>query len=191
MDKTTEEKCKEYIGKYYRYKQKEKKIKVRNDLYVLMSKDMDTWIKSILRRWGRNLEQTEIISLSWDAFLFCLKRYDRSKEGGLSKFFFEAIRYFLLMEFAKKDIVKIEAIELKEILKLDHSPEAYLFERLLTLQQFRGVIPEEQLVIWDEATMSLSDSFRGHLPQKARGMSTESYARLKKVFINIIRLILK
>lgn len=190
MDNNIEEKCKILLYDYHRYKKNAYKIKARNKLFELMRQDFNIWIFSILKKWGRSLTREEVVSLSWDCFEYCISIYEPSFDSFLGHFY-KYTKYYLLMNFAKKDTVRIEITELKEILKIDNSPELQIFEKLLTLQQFRGVIPEEQLNVWDEAALSLDSSFRGHLPRKVKGMSTESYTRLKKAFINIIRLILK
>ena len=57
--------------------------------------------------------------------------------------------------------------------------------------QFREVIPAEQLIAWDDAFLSLnSQRKQRHISYDDLGMSTDSYAKLKKGYRAIIKLIL-
>ena len=192
MDNKTEIECKELIHKYYSYKQDGRRIKGRNKIYCIMSADMQMWVKSILKKWGKYEEKEEVISISFDAFLFCLERYNISKENSLPKFFFEATRYFLLMKYGKSDKVRLPVEELQEILRLENNSINNTFDDLLTLTQFRDSLTKEtEKVVWDDACMSLSECHMERNEQrKVSGMSTGEYSRLKKIFINQIRLIL-
>jgi len=197
MNNKTEIECKELIQKYYSYKQNGRKIKVRNKLYCIISSDMQMWIKNILKKWGRYEEKEEIISISFDAFLFCLERYNISKENSLPKFFYDATRYFLLMKYGKSDKVRLPLEELQEILRIENIPINNLFDNLLTLAQFRDCLPsEKERVIWDDAFMSLcdrtSDKIRTILKDRKYGTGVEdsTYRKLKNTFINQIKLIM-
>lgn len=192
MNKQTEDKCKKLIHKYFLYKADYKKREVRNNLYLLMKGDIIMWIKNILKKWGKYIDDTEVISLSWDCFEFCLARYDLNREGSLCKFFFDASRYCLLMEYAKKDKVRLKPEELQEILRIENTPLNNIFDNLLTLTQFRdNLTRNEEKIVWDDACISLSSS---HMDRKERpkksGMSTAEYGRLKRIFINQIKMIL-
>ena len=197
MEKITKEENEKYfqlILKYKKYKREKDRQRVRNAFFWLISPYMKKWIRTILHRWGKSdiaFDKLEVISLSWECFEYCLDRYDPDKKAFIASFFYEYTRYYLLMKYAKKKSVLVSLDELKEVLRLDDSPENILFDKLLTLQQYRDVIPEEQLTTWDDAVMSIADSHKSHSPQTPRGMSTESYSRLKKAFINIVKLILK
>jgi len=197
MNKNTENECKQMIEKYYSFKQEKRKIKIRNELYCIMSGDIQMWIKSILRKWGRYEEEGEILSISFDAFLFCLEQYNIKKTSGLNKFFYDAIRYFLLMKYGKENKVRLPVKELKEILEMDSSPEGIVFDNLLTLIQFRDCLPNDiTRVVWDDAAMSLSSENKYKVRSKkdgtkySTGMDNLVYKRLKEAFINQIKLIL-
>ena len=190
MNKNTENECKQMIEKYYSFKQEKRKIKIRNELYCIMSGDIQMWIKSILKKWGRYEEKEEILSISFDAFLFCLEQYKIGFES-FQGHFYEYSRYFLLMKYGKVDKVHLPVKELKEILKMDNSPEGIIFDNLLTLTQFRDCLTDDIKFIWDDAALSLSESHMERKEQcKKSGMSTSSYAKIKKTFINQIKLIL-
>jgi len=191
MNPKTESECKDLIQKYYCYKQNSRKIKVRNKLYCIMSSDMQMWVKSVLKKWGRYEEPGEVLSISFDAFLFCLDRYKNGFES-IQGHFYEYARYFLLIKYAKTDKVLLPIEELKEILKLEDDSLNNMFNDMLTISQFReSLTREEEKIIWDDACMSLSECHMERKEQrKVSGMSTGEYARLKRVFINQIKLIL-
>ena len=191
MTPKTELECKELILRYNSYKQSGRKIKIRNKLYSFISTDMQVWVKSILKKWGRYEEKGEVLSISFDAFLFCLERYREGFESLLGHFY-EYTRYFLLMKYGKSDKVRLPLEELQEILRIEDSSINNMFDDMLTLIQFRDSLTKEtEKVVWDDACMSLSESHMQRNEQrKVSGMSTGEYARLKKIFINQIRLIL-
>ena len=190
MDNKTEIECKELIHKYYSYKQDGRRIKGRNKIYCIMSADMQMWVKSILKKWGRYEEKEEVLSISFDAFLFCLERYNISKENSLPKFFFDATRYFLLMKYGKKDKVRLPIEELQEILRLENNSINNIFDNLLTLTQFRNVIPDKYKVIWDDAVMSLDSDNRKRLFSDNINMDKNFYYKVKQILVPVIRLIM-
>ncbi|HDZ15659.1 hypothetical protein LCGC14_0570390 [marine sediment metagenome] len=188
MNKETEDKCQELILKFNRYKQEHRRIKVRNDLYELMMEDMLLWIRSFVVKWSRFEEQDEMLSLSFDVFLFCLENY--KEHYSVISHFYKYSRYYMMNRYAKKDKVRIPIDELKEIMSLGVSPIDGTFEKLLTLQQFRAVVPETHLMVWDDAVSSLSSADRYRHKSKNVGMSDNAYNKVKAGYIPIIKLIL-
>ncbi len=188
MNKETEDKCQELILKFHRYKQEHRRIKVRNELYELMMEDMLLWIRSFIVKWNRFEEQDEMLSLSFDVFLFCLENY--KEHYSVISHFYKYSRYYMMNRYAKKDKVRIPIDELKEIMSLGVSPIDGTFEKLLTLQQFREVIPEKYLVVWDDACQSLSEAKQYRVMSK-HGMNQNTYVAIKRCLKPIIKLILK
>ena len=191
MDDNTKKECELLLYKYFTYKKESYKVKVRNKLFTLSLPDFKKWITKILYTWNKFESKEQVISLSWECFEYCLSMYDTSYNNFLGRFY-KSTRYYLLMKFAKDNSVRVPLEELKEILKIDNSPESLIFDNLLTLYQFRDSLTKEnEKVIWDDAFISLSESHKQRSEQrKNAGMSTGEYARLKKIFINQIRLIL-
>jgi hypothetical protein len=188
MDIELQEECVKLICKYQKYKSNTHKQKVRNEIYEKMMTWMLIWVKSILTKWGKTESSTEKISMSWDAFMFCIDRY---KEGyPLAKHFHEYTKYYLLIKYAKEARVTLPLEELKETLLLVETPENVLFDRLLTLQQFRDVIPDKYKIVWDDACQSLSDADQYRQNTKNPGIDRNVYVKLKEGYIPIIELIL-
>ena len=191
MKANNKKECELLLYKYFTYKKEAYKVKVRNKLFILLLPDFKKWITRILYAWNKFENKEQVISLSWECFEYCLLMHDTSYDSFLGRFF-KSTRYYLLMKFAKSNSVRIPLEELKEILKIDNSPESLIFDNLLTLYQFRDSLTKEnEKVVWDDAFISLSKSHKQRSAQrKNAGMSTGEYARLKKIFINQIKLIL-
>lgn len=172
---------------------KRKNINNRNKIYELISKDIIIWIKSVLAKWKKNETQSEILSMSWDAFIFCLDQYS-DYSIPVPKFFSNCTKYFMLNYYAKKENVFLPLDELKETLSFVHNPETCGFERLLTLQQFREIIPEKYKFVWDDATQSLGSESRKSKQNslsKEKNMTQATYYGVRDCLIEIIKFIIK
>jgi len=189
MNQKLQAECRELIVKYQQYKQEWRRAKVRNEVYLRMKPWMIRWVKSILQKWGKFESKEKLLSLSWEAFYFCLKKYDGANPH-LAKYIYDFTRYFLLMEYATKDKhVVLPLEELKETLHLNPCSENVMFDRLLTLQQFREVVPDKYRIAFDDAFESLCS----HIPDRKEskhGMNRNVYCALKKAFKPMIELIL-
>jgi len=190
MNKQLQKDCLELVKKYNSYKSKRYKTEYRNKIFLMMQPWMIKWIKSILSKWGKFESEQEILSTAWDAFYYCLNKYS-NYEVPIPKYFHDFTRYYLLMEYARRDKVSLPMRELQDTLALVDTPENILFDRLLTLNQFRDVLPEEYRGIWDDACFSLAASVKEKMPMNnTRGLDYNLYRRLKASYIPMIRLIL-
>lgn len=185
--------CLKLIKKYKSLKMAKYKQEYRNRIYLLMKVDILIWIKAIMKKWNRFEEEGELLSLSWDIYIFCLDHYIPEKLTPVPKFFFEYTRYFLLMYYAKQQSIRVPLEELQEVLELIEEPENIAFGMLLRLYEFREVIPDDCKIVWDDAYLSLSNSGRNRerFKSKGVGMSDACYRRMKHSFEAIITLLLK
>jgi len=189
LDKTKQEECKRLIKLHRTYKLECWKIRRRNEVFEIVCPFMTIWVKSILKKWGRYEESGDILSISWDAFSFCFDRYNNF-EVPIPKFFHDFTRYFLLIKYAKEDKVHIHIDELKETLRLIPYDTNIQFDNLITLMQFREVLPEEHQIVWDDAAYSLSLSPKERYMTHTHGLTQNTYFSLKRSFKEIIRLIM-
>jgi len=197
--------CACILDKYKDAKEEEDKIALRNEAFEAMRGYFVLWINSIIKRWYKRETKENTLSLSWDAFEFCLGHY--KKGYNVAPFFYSYIRYFLLMHYSKKEKTRVPLEELQVILHQFPSPEFHHFERLLTLYQFRDVIPEDFVPVWDDALMSLDPNRQNRVSQYWRSKTVANVARpgkkeiqktiydytyyaLKNSYIAIIKLIL-
>jgi hypothetical protein len=165
---------------------------VRNKIYKLIYNDLLKWIKGILSGYGKFEDETEIISISWDAFCFCLEYYNNF-EFKIQDHFIKHLKYFFLNKYAREGTIRIEFEELKETLRVVSAKDDRIFVALMTLEQFRDVLPEKHQLIWDDAFNSMQRDNRVNAPRnyKKVGVTKQTYDELKKSFKEIIRLILK
>lgn len=197
MPKKVIECCSQHLFDYMRYKQKYRKQHARNNLYMEMRGYLSVWINSILKKWGHYESETDIVSLSWHAFMFCLDSYKSNYT--IEGHFYTYTKYYLFNEYAKRDNLHIPIEELKSILTEFPTPENQHFERLLTLYQFRDIIPDNCKLIWDHAMLVTGGKTRkagGYNTKwswdtfKEFGFSEKAYYATRKSYVNIIKLIL-
>ncbi len=193
MDEKLQEKCLDLVKKYKKLKKESSKIKCRNNLYMLMQNDIVGWIKSVLNKWNRYEDESEIISTSWDTFLFCLESYNPVKYNTpIVYFFFKYTKYWLFMHYAKKEEgIFLPLEEVEETLGIVDEPQNIVFNKLLQLYKLREVLPDEHKIVWDDAFMSLSKSKKYRYSSKNPGMSSDAYTKVKKGFKSLIEFILK
>lgn len=190
MEKEIENECLVLINKYHSYKSNHWKIKKRNELYLLMEKDLLLWITTIISRWGKFERKEDLISISWDVFEYCLKHYKTG--NSIISHFWNYTRYALLKHYAEKGSVRIESNELKDVLSVVDDPLNNGFERLLTFIQFYEILPDKYKFIWTDASQSLSNNKKQQ--QRTRGntgVQKSTYDALKKIFISQIKFIMK
>ena len=205
MPEEVAKECSKILDKYKKAKSEKSQVKYRNEAFEMMRGYFVLWINSIIKRWYKRESKDSILSMSWDAFEFCLKHY---KVGyNVPPFFFAYIRYFLLMHYGKKENVRVPLEELQTILQQFPSPEYHHFERLLTLYQYRDVIPIDFVPVWDDALMSLDPNKKNRVSQFWRSKTVSNtatsgrgeiqrtihaytYNALKKSYVAIIKLIL-
>lgn len=152
-----QKKARGLIEKYYRLKRQFYKIKTRNELYEVMRPYLKVWIKSILKTWGK-VEYKDshwLLSVTWDAFEFCLQYYNPDTyDTPIPYFFYNYTRYYLLNAFARVDHVTINIDELQDILGLVQNDQNIAISKLLTLKKFTEGIPDEFKTVWEDSIQS-------------------------------------
>jgi hypothetical protein len=191
MSDEVSKKCLKTLKQYNKCKSEDKKIILRNELFMYLKNFLFLWINRTLNKWCRYETRNEILSLSWSAFEFCLKYY-KPKFDNIPNFFHSYTRYFLFNHYAKKDEgIRIPFDELKTILYQFPTPQNQQFDRLLTLYQYRDVIPERYRKVWDDATLSLDPSKKRRVfDPDGSGLDVNTYRHMKNSFVPIIKLIL-
>lgn len=187
------------LSEYVRYKLKGKKQQMRDELYMEIRGYLMLWIKNILKKWGKYKDDTDIMSESWFAFMHCIKHYKLSYDN-IAGYFYTYTRYYLFVEYAKKENVTISIEELKNILHEFPAPEYQHLECLLTLYQFRDSMPDDTCrLIWDHALLTAGGKMANAATDDTTwcknkfyksGFSKAAYYKVRKSYINIIKLIL-
>lgn len=165
-------------------------VLTRNALFDLIAETIRQYVMKILRGWGRHEEKEEILSLSWEAFYFCLEKY-RNFDVPLVFFFFDFTRYFLLCHYGRQDHVFLPLEELQDILSIELTPDNILFSKLLEVYRFRDLLPPNYHTVFDDAFMSMHPAPRWR--QKTLGMGGHPkpvYDGLKTAFKAVVRYIM-
>ncbi len=195
MDKKLQDECYKLIKKYKSIKRESYKVKYRNKLYSYLNEYILIWTKSILNKWKRYMDEGELISNSWDIFIFCLDSYDVEKfDTPIPYFFARYTRYWLLTYYAKNDEgILIPLEDLEDTLKTIEDPQNIAFGRLLKLYRYRDTLLEDTKLVWDDAFLSLNYTKRDgdNYRSKEIGMADSTYLKLKQSFKGIIKLILE
>jgi len=194
MNEKQQKECHLLIKRYKELKQEATKVKYRNKIYLLLKDFIIIQMKSVLSKWKKHVSGEELLSNSWDVFVFCLDYYDPIKFSSPVPHFYRYIKYWLLMWHAKKDeSICLPIEELADTLTIIDSPENIAFGKLLKLYNMREAIPDNNKVVWDDAFLSLSytkkksDNYRS----EKIGMDYNTYRRLKLSFKGIIRYVLE
>ena len=175
----------ELLNNYMNGASESEKIGIRNELYILVRGYVYVWVNSMSKRWHRQQDEGEVISDSWCGYYYALEHY---KPGySIAGHFYQYIRYYLLMLYAKENKVRVPTEELKEIMNEFPTQENRHFERLLTLNQFRDIIPDGYKFVWDHAMIMTLGA--GGVNIKEVNINPNAYYALRKCFIAQIKLI--
>lgn len=145
-----------------KYKREGWRGRLRNKIFLLMQENMKNWIKGHLSKWKKYEEETMILSMSWDAFLFCLERYDNPAYDLYSHFNIYT-RYFLLLSYISEKS-KLETERYLEETKMAFhdglltvgSEGTYdIVDRLSELKSFRGKLPVKYHKIFDNTVLGI------------------------------------
>ena len=204
MDQKTQKQCHKDILRYKQVKWAmllphspedydqldDKAVKIRNDLFELMRKDLRFFIMRNLANWGRHESDQELLALSWETFRFAMYRY-RNYERPLMSHFSKMTRYFLLTHYGKKDRVFLPIDELQDILSDGSSPNDMHFSQLMDICRYRDSLPSEYHTVFDDAFFSLHPRSDYHRRSPDLGGFSEAvYKHLRKAFETTIRFLI-
>lgn len=170
---------------------------LRNEIYGLMRTKVVGYIKGVLSRWHRYEDETAILSLSWDAFLFCLERYDNEKYDVFGHFN-TYTRYFLLLHYAESDKaprdVYLEDVR-ETILPGASDDPTDAIHKLLELKRFRdALVQAHQRRIFDHLIIGQHPEMFANLKKDRGGTSCYMHYKsfgIKEAFKLIINFILE
>lgn len=171
-------------NKYKQYKKEWYKVKVRNELYMLVKPFLCIWINAILQRWHFQRSEGDIISYSFPALLFGLEYWKPDSSYNFPGHFYTHTRYYLLHELAKETSVHVELNELRETLTLIPNEMNLTFSALLTLVEIKNCLPDFAKPAFDDAvsTTVYSKSLRN----TNRKIDGTLYTKLKSSFTAIV-----
>lgn len=178
------------------YRKKHSREMVRNEIYALMRTKVVGYIKGTLSRWHRYEDETTILSLSWDAFMFCLDRYTDEKYSVYGHFN-TYCRYFLLLHYGESDKLSREVYleDVKDVISFRTDDPTDALGKLLELKKFRnGLVQEHQRRIFDHLVMGDYPKMFANLKRERGGISCYNHYKgfgIKEAFRKTIDFILE
>ena len=195
MDKETIETVLPLIRRYKTIKREKTKNKIRNDLYLLLQPFILKCLKSRLSKKNMWLDEGEILSTSWDAFEYCLERYE--EKYFLPSHFRIYTGFYILNHLVYRNLpnISIDTEDGKRAAEDSIDGTKLIIGEYLVLKQFYTVIGrelgEEYTSIFEDALMSMSPScFHRRSREKELKINHYRYTEAKKIFRLIIMLFL-
>lgn len=191
MDKEVVEKGTDLIRQYQGRKGKRGKKKIRNEIFLLVRPFLLKCIKRKLGKRGIWKEETEILSMSWDVFIYCLERY---KEGyRLPAHIHIYSEFYLISHFHSENrnrMTYVEEFE-KEPPNMSSDHVRNLISEYLSLRQFYLLVEknlgDDYAKIFQDALCSMTPAcFHRVNREKEIGVNHYRYVEAKKVFRQVI-----
>lgn len=177
------------------YKHERSRRRLRNQIHDLMHTKVVGYVKGVLYKWHRYEDETKLISLSWDAFMFCLERYNDEKYDVYGHFN-TYTRYFLLLHYDKEDGSQDEVYleDVKDfVMPKTNNPEEAL-TKLIELKSFRdSLVQEHQREVFDHVVVGDHEKMFANLKEVRGGIPCYSYYKnfgMKAAFRAIVNHIL-
>jgi len=163
-----------------------KEEELRNKLFEILNPFILMWMSSVLKKKGMYLEKSELLSVSWDCFEFCLKHYKIDRNIPIPNHFYSYTRFYLStahLEKGKKD---------KRYGSSQEFSNGEQFDILDELKKFRSCLDKEYESVFDDALMSMRAAPKDRTQRL--GVTTLSYHRyheMKKIFKVVIDFLLR
>ena len=191
MNKALQISCKELISKYDK-SDGENKDRIRNEIFCILSFYIYKWLGSSLKKRGVFVSKEEMLSISWDAFEYCMKTY-KNREVPLPSHFARNIDYFVIKclnnktHKKKKGLVKvdIDAEEYNACIEEDFNfdTEVGIVNISDFLFGFREFIGSEYAKIFDDVVLGKKDKV---VAENGKYLPIYRYNEAKKIIKLII-----
>ena len=111
MDIRTQHKCRSILKQYKACSIASKKLIIRNQLFLFMMPQMSKWVNGYLAKKGSYLLPEDLLSKSWDAYLYCLEKLGKKTDMEKLPLAFHFNRYtqFFLSEQFTRENKAVEA----------------------------------------------------------------------------------
>lgn len=176
--------------KYHEAKRRKVKNEIRNELFNILLPYQKAWVRAILSKYSRYESDEEILSLSWNCFLFSLDRFDMGKIIRFPQHFCTYSEYYLRNEY-KKEAKDQEIIIVDEhavnVLKNSSACEQPVGEEarglLKALSDFHESLPDEYKVVFEDALSSINGDPKSKLRRIEKSkLPRHRYNEAKRVF---------
>ena len=163
---------------------------IRNDIFLLIYPFLEKWVNSILGKRKIYVENSEMLSLSWDCFVFCLEKYRPEKKIPILGHSYSYTNFFLLSWISKK----YESKNKYDDSELDNQNDKFdiYYENIDELRRFKDILPEDYKQIFDDALLSMAGRPDGKVGySKSEAYSKYKYQEAKKAFKFVIDFLLR
>lgn len=182
MDEDTQRSCKSLLCEY---QEDPTNIDLRNSLFIVVHKDVIKWIKSWHARHNQFVSPQEILSETWDCFLYCIDNYT-DWNVPVPSHFTRYINWHLSAKGRKdrmgQSVETGAPLEIPEEVSLDDSVGNIRSTGDL-LKNFREFLEEKERGIFDDA---LLNSMK-HKDEHPLGKYTYVKATLRKVIMFFLK----
>lgn len=179
--------CKALIDKYDK-SEGENKDRVRNEIFCTLSLYIYKWLGSSLKKRGIFISKEEMLSVSWDAFEYCMKTY-KNREVPLPSHFARNIDYFVIKcinsknNKTKKNGIKVD-VDVEEYRdKIDSNFDVGIISTGDFLMGFRKFIGKEYSKIFDDVMLGKKEKV---LVENGKYLPIYRYNEAKKIMKQII-----
>jgi len=196
MEKEEIKKMNKLVDKFFRSKQKKRKKELQNEIFLRLKEQILGWMKSCLKKKGTVISKEELLSLSWDCFLFCLNHYKVKRDIPLPQHFHTYIKFFLTNNINKdrKENEKfISTLEENDVINMLHKKLLASFlndqnniatDILQQLKSFYFYLDNKYKVVFEDALLSFSPVSNRNKVRRIEksGLPYYKYSESKKIF---------
>ena len=162
MKKEHIDKCISLFERCYSSETKTEKEVFRNQLYSILQQQMKIWISNILAKNEIYPSNEELLSLSWECFMFCFERFDFEKEVPIPNHFYSYTKFFLMPYSPhNKDYIfrfNGDGDDIHNIITTDHKDLDIYYSHLDEIKSFRSILNNDYKMVFDDAFMSMAPS---------------------------------
>jgi len=191
MNKKQSDFFRRIIMSYNSFHNGKEKENFRNEIYLEMNPFLLKWVSSILAKRGVYLEKSEMLSKSWDCFLFCLEHFKPHKKNiSVPNHFYSYTFFYLKIQKTEKknDVLNQQQSEKNWI----DSNFDIIYSVMDELRNFRNNLDDNYSSIFDDALMSLIPYKKDRQYRiKKSNISLIRYQESKKIFKIVIDYLLR
>jgi hypothetical protein len=202
MDKATQAKF-IAMARQYHSQTEPHNFEVRNAMFVEMLPWISRWVASYLKSKGTYIEKQEMLSLSWDAFVFALKGY-KNFDIPLPFHFNKFLRFYLsrgkkptqeiCVDFQSNYLDEDDPQNGDEHIRLESINLDSLVSNIGAIdniKRFHSYLDKDYKVIFEDALSSLHNNRRARTHRQVESrVAYDRYCEAKKVMKQVVHFLL-
>ena len=168
-----------------------KKKKIRNSVYEILRPFFAKWIKSLYPKTHfPDLNEKEILSLSWDCFEYGLSHWKPGKSPPIPNHFYAYSKYYLQSKFKRdRENATLSGGKGPEPSNL---PSNAAYDQIEELTKFRDCLDNKYKSVFDDALMSMTDNKRDRVRRLEKtSLAYSKYCESKNIFKIVIDFLIR